>query len=403
MKSSNNNIESNNYNHRMLSAIMFTDIVGYTTMVGKDETLAIKMVTHHKKIINQTVSKFNGDLIEFYGDGSLSIFPSATSAVECAMAIQNNFRGNIAVPLRVGIHIGEILVKEGSIYGAGVNLAARIESLGQSGTILFSEHVYQKISNNSQFQTQYLGEFEFKNVDKPMQIYALSNEGFPIPQKENMTGKLKIQHSNDAPKSAKDKVNEISKSMAVLPFENHSRNEEQEYFINGIADEIRSQLLSIKDLKVISRSSCMYFKDKTYTINQIGKELNVEFVLEGRVQVISNYVKVSVELSNTKSNKQIWSLPSFNQKLEDVFILQNKIAQQVVSELKIALSDKEKDQLNKIPTENHEAYNYFQKGNELLHRGFGKIEELDKAVQYFEQAIQIDTKFSYNGKLRYKQ
>ena len=191
-----------------------------------------------------------------------------------------------------------------------------------------------------------------------------------------------------------EKVVKDKKSISVLPFENNSNREEQQFFADGIADEIRSQLLSIKSLKVISRSSCMYYKDKRYTLMQIGKELDVTYILEGRVQVINDNIKVSVELSDSNTDKQIWSLPPQNQKLDDVFILQNNIARQVVGELKIVLSDNEKSQLNKIPTNNHEAYKYFQLGQELLHRGYGKINELLQAEEFFKKAIENDTKFS---------
>lgn len=377
--------------NRRLSAIMFTDIVGYTTMIGTDENLAIATVTHHKKVIEQFVSSFQGELIHFYGDGSLSIFDSATFAVNCAMAIQNEFKTNIPVPLRIGIHIGEILKKEGSIYGEGVNIASRIESLGQTGTILFSEDVYQKIHNHNEFKAELIGDFEFKNVEKPISIYALSNDGFPVPKKETITGKLKARTSREALNSDAIKKNY---SIAVLPFENNSSIADQQYFADGVADEIRSQLLSINDLKVISRSSCMYFKNKAYTLPQIGKELDVAFALEGRVQAIGEYIKVSVELNDINNDKQIWSLPSQTQKMEDVFILQNRIAKEVVNQLKIVLTEGEKSQLNKIPTEHPEAYRYFQHGQELLHRGNGKIDELDDAVNYFKMAIEIDNKFS---------
>jgi adenylate cyclase len=376
---------------RRLSAIMFTDIVGYTTMIGTDENLAIATVTHHRKVIEKFVSEFEGELIQFYGDGSLSIFPSATVAIECAIALQNEFKVKVPVPLRIGIHIGEILIKEGNIFGEGVNIASRIESLGQTGTILFSEDVFQKIRNHSIFKVKLIGEFEFKNVEEAMSIYALSNDGFPVPKQENITGKLKVSNSKEVLDNA---VIKKDISIAVLPFENNSSIIEQQYFVDGIADEIRSQLLSINNLKVISRSSCMYFKDKTYTLSQIGKELDVAFALEGRVQAFGDNIKVNVELSDINKNKQLWSLPPRSNKMEDVFILQNNIASEVMDQLKIVLSDDEKNQLNKIQTEHQDAYKYYQQGQELLHRGFGKIDELDQAITYFEKAIEIDPKYS---------
>ena len=377
---------------RRLAAIMFSDIVGYTSMLGADENKAIAMVTHHKSVIQKMVPKYEGELIQFYGDGSLSIYPSATFALECALAIQKEFQKKIVVPLRIGIHIGEILIREGNIYGEGVNIASRIESLGQPTTILFSDEVYQKIHNNKNFQTQLLGEFDFKNVERPIKVYALSNEGLRVPKKESISGKLK---KISLPKidSLNVKDRESNMSIAVLSFENYSNQQEQQFFIDGIADEIRSQLLSISNLKVISRSSSMYFKNKPYTLKQIKQELNVKFVLEGRVQIIGDNIKISVDLSNTETNKQIWSLPPISQVLDDIFLLQNKVAKKVVSELKVALTERDKKQLEKISTDNSDAYIYFQRGQELLHRGFGKINKLDEAVDNFKKAIQMDPNF----------
>jgi class 3 adenylate cyclase/Flp pilus assembly protein TadD len=375
---------------RRLVAIMFTDIVGYTSMMGSNEELAITTVTHHKKIIEQLVPQYGGEVIQFYGDGSLSIYPSAVLALECGENIQKELKKEIKVPLRIGIHIGDILFKDGNIYGDGVNLASRIESLGEAGSVLFSNEVFLKVRNNPKFLVQLLGEFELKNVEAPMSIYALSNEGLSIPLLES-----KKRKSESQTESSGESMNySEEKSIAVLPFENQSSIEDHQFFINGIADEIRSQLLSINDLKVISRRSCMFFKDRPYTLNQIKDDLGVNYVLEGRVQVFHNQIKVSVELSDTITDKQLWSLVPANQSMDDIFILQNNIAQKVVNELKVALSDVEKIQLTKIPTLNHKAYNYYQKGQDLLHRGGGQIDQLDEALSCFKQSIELDPKFS---------
>lgn len=368
---------------RKLVAIMFTDIVGYTAIMGNNESVAIDVITHYEETIKAKTASFSGEVINFYGDGSLSIFPSVTFAMECAMDIQRELHQGVEVPLRIGIHIGEVLFQRGNIYGDGVNIASRIESLGQPGTILFSEDVFSRISNNPSFEAKLLGSFEFKNVSAPINVYALANEGFPIPPKDTLVGKLKI---------ANDERDE--KSIAVLPFENQSNAEDQQFFIDGIADEIRSQLLSINNLKVISRSSCMHFRNKPYTLRDVGKELQVNYALEGRVQVVSDTIKVSVELSNIPIDKQIWSLAPINRKIDDVFILQNTIAQAVASQLEIILTVKEKDQLTKVPTANKDAYILYQKGQDLLHRGYGNPEELKQITAYFEEAIRLDPGFS---------
>ncbi len=409
---------------RQLVAIMFTDIVGYTAIMQGDEQLAISMVKRHQEILEKYVDSHQGKVYQYYGDGSLSIFNSATDAVYCAMEIQLEFRNKPEVPLRVGIHIGEILIEQNRIFGDGVNLASRIESLGQAGTVMYSENVHQKIKNNRSLSSTSLGKFEFKNVAEPLEIFALANEGFPVPARNSISGKLKnnghffqnrswkniaffvliaVLLSSVAwmllVKSTSIKKNhlEIVKtehSIMVLPFDNFSDIPGQDYFAIGIADELRSQLLSIRNLKVISRSSSKYYKDQKISLRQMGKDLGVAYVLEGTVQRSSDMVKINVQLSNTKTDEVEWSSPSFQEKLEDIFILQNEISQKIVAQLKIGLSDQERNKLVKIPTRNAEAYINYQKGRELINRGGGKIAELDSAIDLFKQAIELDPGFS---------
>lgn len=403
---------------------MFTDIVGYTAMMQKEESTALSTVKHHQDILVSTVKIHHGKVIEFYGDGSLSIFNSATDAVESAIEIQEQLRQNPKVPLRIGIHIGEILIENKRIFGDGVNLASRIESLGQAGTIFISENVCEKIRNNPQFKVQSLGSFELKNVGHPMEVFAVSNEGFPVPEKHEITGKLKSsKRSRIFPsdiKINKSILYRISivimmavvmyfifvpfnrnytsqlteKSIVVLPFNNYSTSSDQQFFADGMADELRSQLLSIRNLKVIAQASSRYYKDKQMSLKQIGKDLNVQYVLEGNVQRSEDYIKVNVQLSNTETEELEWTSPAFNEKLEDVFLLQNKIAQEIVNQLKIKLSDHEKNILGKIPSRNAEAYLNYQKGQQIIRRGGGRLDELDEAVSLFKKAIDLDPGFS---------
>ena len=409
---------------RQLAAIMFTDIVGYTAMMQTDEQLAVSMVNRHQEVLERYVDAHQGSVYQYYGDGSLSIFSSATEAVHCAMDIQREFRNELKVPLRIGIHIGEILIEKSKIFGDGVNLASRIESLGQAGTVMYSEDVHQKIKNNPTFSSTSLGKFELKNVALPMEVFALSNEGFPVPRRNDISGKLKTTEqsgkywswrgigitvliaglvalgiwivSSSTTNIQNDPVEIVADehSIMVLPFDNYSEMPNQQYFANGIADELRSQLLSIRSLRVISRSSSKYYKDKQMSLKQLGDELDVEYVLEGTVQRSANIVKVNVHLSNTRTDEVEWSSPSFQEKLEDIFVLQNKISQQIVAQLKIGLSVQKNNQLIKIPTRNAEAYINYQKGQELIKRGGGKMHELDSALELFERAIELDPGFS---------
>lgn len=399
---------------RRLAAIMFTDIVGSTSMMQKDESLAVLAVTKHKKVIENCAKNHEGEVINFYGDGSMSIFSSATAVLECAMSIQRHMHEEPAVPLRIGIHIGEILVQDGEVFGDGVNVASRIESLGQPGTVLFSEEVFRKIRNNKQFETAQIGYFHFKNVDEPMAVYALANEGFPVPKKESVTGKL--EHGNGEGKQSgstgfslkkilnifgisgeKEKVETTEKpdhSIAVLPFEKSGNLGEQEVIADGLADEIRSRLLGIKDLKVISRSSSMHYKGKNIPLKKVGKDLGVSYVLEGRVQVHNHNAVIHAELSHVASDKMIWSMPAITMSEENIINLQSQIANRVVDELKLTLTPEEKTLLNRIPTTNPDAFLQFQKGQDMLHRGFGFKSELTQATEHFKKAVELDPGFT---------
>jgi len=190
----NKNFSLSSYNsprHRHLAAILFTDIVGYTAAMGQNEVEAINIIKRYTFVLKQTVASHSGEILNDYGDGSLCIFSSATEAVKCAIDIQKELQTEPVVPLRIGMHIGEVLFEEGKIFGDGVNLASRIQSLGQANTILFSEEIHNKIKNNPEFKSASLGSFEFKNVEKSVEVFALTNEGLSVPLPDKMEGKLK--------------------------------------------------------------------------------------------------------------------------------------------------------------------------------------------------------------------
>jgi len=410
---------------------MFADIVGYTAMMQSNEQQAISQVKRLEALLESSVLTHNGEVIQYYGDGSLTIFNSATDAVQCAITMQKAYHNGQGVPLRIGIHIGEVLQENDRVMGDGVNLASRIESIGKTGTILFSHNVYQNIRNNAAFTCTSLGSFEFKNVEQPMEVFALANQGFPIIKRDEVVGKLKPSSkpsvrsskgfmgrlqkwlSSAPPKSLEGQPEPISdtitmapdsapsivergpdKSIAVLPFDNYITDPEQQYLANGIADEIRSQLLSIHDLKVISRASSKFYKEKQMTLKSMGDEMKVGYILEGTVQQAQGKVKVGVQLSNPQTDEIEWTLKPFERNLEDVFLLENEIARKIVEELKIELSDQEKSQFDKVPTENALAYECFKRGKELLYGGNDKNEGIQKSVDYFKEAIQLDPNFS---------
>ena len=406
---------------RRLAAIMFCDIVGYTAMMEQDEEMARANVEHFKEVLEQSIVSHDGEVQQYYGDGCLCLFNTATDAVRCALSLQRELQQKPAVPVRIGIHMGEVLVENDSVYGSGVNLASRIESLGKAGAVLFSKSIYNQIQNHAEFETISLGSFAFKNVEKSTEVFALSNEGLPVPNANEVEAKLKIPSNKSSllnrskllvlvsvailitalvfwlinKNQESDRFTEVQSthSIAVMPFDNFNTDEEHQFFAQAIADEIRAQLLNIKDLKVISRTSSNYFKDKELSAEQIGRELNVNYLLGGSVQRAENSVRISVELSNTKTNELEWAPPPFERIIADIFLIQNEIAESIVDQLSIRLTVQERNAIDKVPTKNAEAYEAFLQGQELLNRGGGQLKELNKAVFYFRKAIDLDEDF----------
>ena len=181
---------------RQLAAILFTDIVGYTAMMQQNEVQAVAMIKRYLSVLQIMVKNHSGKILNDYGDGSLCIFPSATEAISCALELQQELQKEPTVPLRIGLHIGEIFFEDKKVFGDGVNVASRIQSLGQANTILFSGEIHDKIKNNPKFKSVSLGLYEFKNVSKPIEVFALANEGLVVPLRKNMEGKLKKKKSN---------------------------------------------------------------------------------------------------------------------------------------------------------------------------------------------------------------
>ncbi len=376
---------------RHLAAILFTDIVGYTSIMQHDEQRAMTLLRRHKAILEKSVSDHEGDLIEYFGDGSLSIFTSVTEALLCAIQVQKQLQSEPAVPLRVGLHIGEILSEDNKVMGDGVNLASRIQALGQAGSILFSKEIYDKIRNHQEFKAVPLGRFALKNVEEPMEVFALANEGLTVPRNEEMIGRLKTVNSTDTLPSRKKwiilalfalliavaaiiymSVNRTGftgneKSIAVLPFENIGNDTLQEYFSDGITEDIITQLSKIADLKVISRTSVMQYKNTSKNIKQIAEELDVAAILEGSVRKEGESVRINAQLIDANTDRHIWA-DQYNRNASEVFAIQSDVAQRIAKELNAKLTTDEGKRIEKKATENIEAYEeYLRARQSRLH------------------------------------
>jgi len=393
---------------RQLAAIMFTDIAGYTAMMEADEQKTVAVIKHYNAALENLVKQNAGQVLNYYGDGSLCIFHSATDAANCSLALQEELKEAPVVPLRIGLHIGEVFFEDTKALGDGVNIASRVQSLGQANTILVSAEFYDKIKNNSTFKSVSLGNFNFKNVTHPLQVFALTNPGLSVPHRKSMEGKL-------APKRTFKKVVLVSlllivfvaagfyyknlipnksasrpkdKSIAVLPFTDMSPAKDQEYFSDGLSEELITALAKIPDLKVAGRTSSFSYKGINKNLETIGNELRVSTILEGSLRKSGNQLRITAQLINTDDGFNIWS-DSYEIEFTDIFSVQDKITKAIITALNVHLLD------NKEPeptaSTNQDAYsNYLKARHQLSFRG----DHLLQAKRFFEEAIKLDKGFA---------
>ncbi len=395
---------------RQLAAIMFTDIVGYTEMMQTDEHKSLSIIKHYNAALEKWVNQFHGRIVNYYGDGSLCIFTSATEAVQCAIEIQKELRADPAVPLRIGLHIGEVFFEDEKALGDGVNVASRIQSLGHENSILISAEIHDKIKNNPSILTKSLGHFDFKHVYKPMEVFALANDGLFVPDRKKLTGKLATNQKKRRNfyiallfvvilgvayfniQFLRSKGNTIPiKSIAVLPFTDMSQNKDQEFFSDGLTEDIITQLAKIKAFKVTSRTSVMQYKNNSKSLKEIGSELGVSNILEGSVQSSGDKVRVTAQLINAATDEHLWA-ESYTRSMNDIFSIQTDIATKIADALQASLSPMEKQHLEKKYTDNSEAYQLYLQGRYYWNK---RLEEpVRKSIEYFRQAIAKDSAYA---------
>jgi adenylate cyclase len=362
---------------RQLAAIMFSDMSGYTALMQQNEQSAKGKIRRLKEVLETSVSGYNGKILQYYGDGALSIFNSAVDGVNCAVEIQKTLQEEPKVELRIGIHTGDISIEDESIYGDGVNLASRIESLAVPGSIFISEKVFDEIRNHENLTAREMGYFELKNVIKPVRIFAIDNKGLVVPSRDELKGKTK-QPAN---------------RLAVLPFVNMSGDSENEYFSDGITEELLNAFTKVDGLRVTSRTSAFAFKGKNTDIREIGIQLNVDRILEGSVRKAGNRVRISAQLINAADGYHIWS-ETYDRNLTDIFEVQDEISSIIANKCRENLTAKKNEEkLVKVPTQNLEAYTLFLKGLHFHNKITPK--NTKKAIECFEKAITLEPDYAY--------
>lgn len=360
---------------RNLAAIMFTDIVGYTSLMGKDEEKAFNLLKKNRELQRPIVEQFKGRWIKELGDGVMASFNTVSDAVSAAIAIQKGINEGKEFQLRIGIHLGEVVFENEDVFGDGVNIASRLQAAASPGSIFISEAVYENISNKKDFQAKFVREQILKNVKEPVRIYKVlaPDENDDLPKKEQFMDRLP------------------PKSIAVLPFVNMSNDPEQEYFGEGMAEEILNSLTHLKDLKVTGRTSSFQFKGKNIGLPELGQKLGVSKVLEGSVRKQGNRLRISVQLINVEDGFHLWS-EKYDRDLDDIFAIQDEIALAITEKLKVTLAEYDHEQITKNYTQNTEAYQLYLQGRYFWNQR--TQEGLEKSMKYFHEAIDIDPNYA---------
>jgi len=380
----------------------------------ENEESSVALRTIHRQIFEENTEKHNGKIIQYFGDGTLSLFGSSVEAVYCCIALQRQFI-KADIPVRIGIHVGDIIYTENDIIGDAVNITSRIESSGIPGSILISDKIHDQIRSHPEIKATFLDAYEFKNVTDPIPVFAISNEGLKVPTakevKENLTGsQSKVKNKKPllkisgvigiivallffAQRLGPYELNTTvtDKSIAVLPFENLSTDVDSEIFRDGITYDILNHLSRFEDLHVISQTSVKKYKDHNLSVGEIAKELDVSFILEGSIRKYEDKVRITAQLINAKNDQTIW-VDDYDRTITDILAIQSEIAGKIVDELQLNISFEQQQRISKISTRDIDAYKLFLQGrNEADKR---TNESIEKSIGLYQKAIDIDSNYA---------
>src|SRR5712692_3369030 len=427
---------------RRLAAIMFTDMVGFSRQMGSNEARTLRLLTAHNQIVEQAVTTHQGHVIKTVGDAFLVDFPSVVKAVQCAQQIQAQFRAhnteketNEQIHIRVGIHSGDIVQRDDDVFGDGVNVASRLQALAEPDTICISHVVYREVEKKLALGTVVsLGRPKLKNIAQREPIYLLLSEpptglrqtlrvqwlkistvGGAHPTMRALlllSGLLLIagavitllspslspritQHSLLVTLEAPALPLPDKPAIFLLPFVNISEDPKQEYFSDGLTEDLTSDLSKISSLFVISRNTAFTYKGKAVKLPEVSRELGVRYVVEGSVRKAGDQIRITAQLIDATQDQHLWS-ERYDRPLTEIFALQDEIRQKIVTALKVKLTPDEHERFQRAPTSNLEAYDFYLRGRESLLRALyeRKKEANEQARQMFEKAIELDPKYA---------
>jgi len=367
---------------RKLSAILSADVKGYSRLMQEDEASTIRTLEDSKELITNFTRQYHGRVVDAPGDNLLAEFASVVDATECAVKIQEELQGrnaelpkNRRMEFRIGINLGDVIVEGKRIYGDGVNIAARIEGLADAGGICITSNVYDRVKNKLPSRFEDTGEHVIKNITEPVRVYRiLTKTDKPV---------FEGGRALDLP----DKP-----SIAVMPFVNMSEDPKQEYFSDGMTEEIITALSKISEMFVIARNSSFIYKGKPIKVQQVGRELGVQYVLEGSVRKAGERVRITAQLIDATTGNHLWA-ERYDRELKDVFELQDEITQKIVIALQVELTRGEQARVWHRSSRNLEALGLASKALDLFERH--TKEENAKARDLFEQATQLDPKYAF--------
>src|ERR1700735_271876 len=376
--------------NRRLAAILAADVVGYSRLMGADEAGTLSALKRHREVVfDPAVAAHNGRIVKLIGDGTIVEFGSVIDAVNCALAVQRSAalppEPNSApspIVLRIGINLGDVIIEGEDIYGDGVNIAARLEPLAEPGGVCISAIVNESIGNRVDVHFQDGGEIEVKNIDRPIRVWRW----------HPATANAVEQKTNGA--HAAQKIS--SASIAVLPFTNMSGEAEQEYFSDGITEDIITDLSKIAGLTVISRHSRFTYKGRSVDVRTIGRDLGVRSVLEGSIRRAGKRVRITAQLTDAATGGHLWA-DRYDRELTDIFEVQDDVTRRIVDALKVTLSPAEKAGLVDSETHNVAAYDCVLRGREFMLAKEKNLGTFQQAIKYFKEALEHDPNYSVHN------
>jgi len=369
------------HSNRRLAAILASDVVGYSRLMGADEEGALLALKRFREaIFDPRVASHNGRIVKLMGDGALVEFSSVVDAVECALDVQNAVAartiapGEQAIRLRIGVNLGDVIIDGDDIYGDGVNVAARLEPLADPGGVCISGIVHEGVGNRIDSAFEDYGQVNVKNIERPISIWKWRPGEAPAP------GSVPRAPSREPGKAP---------SIAVLPFDNMSRDPAQDYFCDGITEDIITDLAKVAGLVVIARNSTFAYKGKKLDMREVARELDVRYLLEGSIRHAANRVRVTAQLIDAANGAHLWA-ERYDRDLTDIFAVQDDVTKQIVGALKVTLSPAEKAALAKPDAVNVEAHDCYIRGRELLLATKKTRETFGQSVDMFKKAIELD-------------